>query len=145
MISGKPGKPPVYHHAVLRDFWTKFDLEVTRNAKEHWFSEKVKEMQIGFGTLVASLWIALAFVFLPLPRSNATNGLTFPILIFFVIGLLPLKAVEPHYFAPIAALAYVHTHEYGDLDLQMADRRVARGVRWQPCSLSSSSCCNLFS
>jgi hypothetical protein len=104
---GKPKTPPVYHHAVLSDFWTKFDLEVTRNAKEHWFTEKLKEMQIGFGTLVASLWIALVFVFLPLPRSSSTNWLTFPILIAFVIGLMPLKAVEPHYFAPIAALEYV--------------------------------------
>ena len=140
---GTPKTPPVYRHAVLRDFWTKFDLEVTRNAKEHWFAEKMKEMQIGFGTLVASLWIALVFVFLPFPRSSSTNWLTFPILIAFVIGLMPLKAVEPHYFAPIAALVYVRFMNTASWICKW-NHRGGHGVHWQPCLRLSLSCCNHF-
>lgn len=103
----EPRKPPIYHHAVMEELWTRWDLTFLRESREHWAREFLKRIQMGLGFLVGPLLFAIVMVGLPHPKANATDRLTFPILMVFLGSLIALKAVEPHYFAPIAALVYV--------------------------------------
>ena len=107
LLFGQPRKPPVYHHAIMREFWVNWDAEVTRKAKEHWVAGFKDHVELGMLFFFGPLWLGLITILLPHPKGNLTDRLTLAILIVFLIGLLPEKDVPPHYWAPVVALLFV--------------------------------------
>ena len=100
-------QPPVYRHAVIKEFWASWDVEYSRKSQAHWIEGFKNHVEIGMLFFFGPLLLAIATVLLPHPRGNLTDRLTFPILIVFLAGLVLEKEVLMHYWAPIVALLFV--------------------------------------
>ncbi len=103
----QPRTPPAYNHPLLREFWAVWDLDAFREAKNHWVKAFLNHAEMGLGFLAGALVLGIGLILLPFPPWNTVDRLTWPILAVFFLGMLPMKGVQSHYFAPIAALAFI--------------------------------------
>lgn len=107
LLFQSPRKPPVYRHAIMKEFWEQWDPEYTRNAREHWVAGFKDHVDVAMLFFFGTLTLGLLTILLPHPKGNPADRLTFPILVVFLAGLLPEKDVPPHYWAPVVALLFV--------------------------------------
>jgi hypothetical protein len=98
---------PVYHHAVMREFWTGWELTKKTFQREHFLLTRlpsfasVEEFFWGF-----PLFVLIAANIKAMARSRRTRP-AFWLLIAFLAGLGLELEFLPHYAAPAAVLFYI--------------------------------------
>lgn len=103
----KPRPEPVYHHAVMRDFYSHYldTFQSERTAAGAW--NRTLDLILLFWLMF--LGPALSIPILAFPYARRDRRMRYPLRIgaFFVIALWAETWMQAHYFAPATALAFL--------------------------------------
>jgi len=102
----QPHPEPVYHHAVMRDFYSKYlrDFQNERTVAGLW--NRALELALLFWLVF--LGPALSISLLAFPYARRDHRMRYPLRIgiFFALALWPETWMQAHYFAPAVALIF---------------------------------------
>ncbi len=102
-----PNEIPAYRHKEFRRHWIEYDLREYQRARKNPADNFLVTLLVTAWFFVGSRLLASVFVGMPSLARDRTDRLTLPIFVLFVIGVAPIKAVLPHYVAPICGLGYL--------------------------------------
>ncbi len=102
----EPRQPPVYRHAIMKEFWTEWDMAVFREARKNLADHFLDNIRTVSLFLLGSLPLLIGCLAWPQPR-NSLDRVSGLILVVSLLGLGLEKAILGHYLAPIAALVFV--------------------------------------
>lgn len=103
----QPRQAPVYRHAIMKEFWAKWDVSLFHEARRNPLGQFVGNIRTGALFLLGTLPLLIGCLAWPPPRSSLDRIAIFTLLIYLV-GLGLEKYILGHYLAPIAALVFVH-------------------------------------
>ncbi len=99
---------PVYHHAVLRQYWAGWQVQVAKEARQDIAGEFFSRLGTLYG-FYFGLWPVLAIALIwPFQLKTREERWTVYILAAFLVAtVMPLAGILPHYSAPVMALLYL--------------------------------------
>ena len=98
---------PVYHHAVMRAYWAKWQVDIYREARHDPFGLYSSKLGIIYSFFFGYWPILIPPLVWPYRIKTWEEKLTLLILIIFLVAIFPLCGIIPHYVAPIAACLYL--------------------------------------
>lgn len=108
MFSVLPLHPePVYRHAVMRDFWAGWNVSQWRDARADPFTQTVGKIAV-IGDFFFGFWpVAIPLLLWPSSLKTVETRLTLLLLGVFLLMIVPLIGVLPHYGAAFAGVFFV--------------------------------------
>ena len=111
---------PVYRHAVMRKFWTEWNVDQWKNARGArldvpWKMLRFADFFLGFPFLM------LGVLLFPFPQLNSEERASALLGAVFVLMIVPLIDVMPHYGASFAGVIYLRFVQF-----------LRRFSRWKP-------------
>jgi hypothetical protein len=102
-----PRPEPIYHHAVMRKFWTGFAMDVDRDMRSNlvlgYLAKLIFNYQFHAGHWLLTLpLLGLLFVW-----KNARVRLALLIFCAFLVGMAAEETMWPHYLAPSTSLFFL--------------------------------------
>jgi hypothetical protein len=101
-------REPVYHHAVVRDLFTGWNVDFWRNMRKDPLDATLGKLSDTYGFFFGLWPLLIPPLIWPYPLKTPEERATvFLLVVFFLIAEIPLIGFQPHYAAPIAGLLYV--------------------------------------
>ncbi len=98
---------PVYHHEVMREFYTEFVVSQFRETRAHAFEAFLGKMS-AINDFFFGFWPVLIFPLIwPYQLKNREERLTLLLLVVSLLALAPLTYLVPHYAAFATGLFYL--------------------------------------
>jgi len=103
----KPKPEPVYHHAVMREFWAVWDMQMDSVIRQHPISGYIAKIAFNYQFYLGHWLLAAPLLGLPFVWKNRRVRLAVLLFAVFMAGMTVEKTVWPHYLAPATALIFL--------------------------------------
>jgi hypothetical protein len=98
---------PIYNHAVMRTFWTKVNVDVVKDAREHFLSEFLIKLATMYGFFFCFYPLFIPALIWPYPLQTPQERVGILLLAGGLLALAPLNGFLYHYAATILPLVYL--------------------------------------
>ncbi len=98
---------PVYHHDVMRTFWTKLNVDQVKDMRQHPTSEFLLKLASMYGFFFCFYPLFLPALIWPYPLQTPQERVAVILLAGGLLSLLPVVGFQYHYAAAIMPLIYL--------------------------------------
>jgi hypothetical protein len=98
---------PVYHHAVLRTFWSRLNVEQARDTREHFASSYLIKLASIYGFFFCFYPLIIPALIWPYPLQTPQERMGVFLLVGGLVALIPVVGFQYHYAAAIMPLFYL--------------------------------------
>ena len=103
----KPKPAPVYHHAVLKRFWSDFAMDLDQSMRSHPVSGFFVKILFNYQFYLGHWLFAILLCGVPFLWRNTRVRLALFLFAVFLVGMALEMTIWPHYLAPSTSLFYL--------------------------------------
>ena len=102
-----PRPAPIYHHAVMREFWVSFAMDIDHQMRSHVVLGYLAKLIFNYQFYAGHWLLAFPLLGLLFVWKNARVRLALLIFCCFLVGLAAEETIWPHYLAPSTSLFFL--------------------------------------